>query len=163
MVLLADGADALWRRLPAQVPLGCRRIEILDFYHAAEHVVTGAKALVGEQAGQHLGAAWRRRLKAGEVDGVIGDLAGRLAEAVDPKAATDTLAYLRTHRHRMGYLERRLDGYQIGSGTIESWCKQMLRRVRGAGMRWSEDGLEAVLALRCRLLEDDWNRRAFAA
>jgi len=163
MVLLADGADALWRRLPHLVPVGVPHEEILDFYHAAEHLTKAAQGCVGNHGAKALADAWRGWLRAGQVDLVIGEIAARLPTAPDPKAVAEVLSYFRTHRARMRYARLRQDGYHIGSGAVESTCKQILNRVRGPGMRWSETGLECILALVCDQIEEGWNRRHQAA
>ena len=48
--------------------------------------------------------------------------------------------------------EFRLDGLPIGSGAIESAADHLVqRRLKRAGMRWSEAGADGVLMLRARL------------
>ena len=48
-------------------------------------------------------------------------------------------------------------GYEIGSGTIESACKNVIQaRLKGPGMRWREDTATAVASLRALLLSDHW-------
>jgi hypothetical protein len=47
------------------------------------------------------------------------------------------------------YLSR---GYMVGSGAIESRCKQLVqRRLHEGGMHWREETAEAVLAIRACL------------
>lgn len=61
---------------------------------------------------------------------------------------------------RMAYPAMRLDGLPIGSGAIESAATHVVqRRMKRAGLRWSDTGGDAVLALRARLR----SRRALAA
>ena len=51
----------------------------------------------------------------------------------------------------MDYPSLRLDGLPIGSGAIESAAEHVVRRrVKRAGMRWSDTGGDAMLALRAR-------------
>lgn len=61
----------------------------------------------------------------------------------------------------MNYLELREDGYPIGSGMVESGCKQFKACVAGAGMRWNRDNLENLLPIRAAILsqrfEQAWN------
>jgi hypothetical protein len=53
---------------------------------------------------------------------------------------------------RMTYPEFRLDGLPIASGAIESAADHLVRRrMKRAGMRWSDAGGDAMLALRARL------------
>jgi len=58
----------------------------------------------------------------------------------------------------MQYQEFHEEGYPVGSGTVESACKQMVgARMRGAGMRWSRPGAENMLALRAEFLSNRWD------
>ena len=48
--------------------------------------------------------------------------------------------------------------YPIGSGIVESVCKLVMQeRMKQAGMRWSRDGAQAMLALRSVLLSERWD------
>ena len=78
------------------------------------------------------------------------------ADPVGAAAVDKLLAYFGKHWHRMNYLRLASEGYHIGSGTVESWCKQMLDRIDKAGMFWSDEGLDALLELRCESLMEAW-------
>lgn len=70
-------------------------------------------------------------------------------------------AYYFHNRHRMDYAAYRQAGLPIGSGTIESACKTVVQaRMKQAGMRWSREGAQAMLALRCLLLSNRWHELA---
>ena len=57
--------------------------------------------------------------------------------------------YFSNNRHRMEYPEYEAEGWQIGSGVVESACKTVVgQRLKGAGMRWSEAGAHAVCHVR---------------
>ncbi len=45
------------------------------------------------------------------------------------------------------YAENRAQGWDIGSGSTESLCKTMARRVKAPGMRWDPAGAETRLQL----------------
>ena len=63
------------------------------------------------------------------------------------------LHYFSTNAHRMLYASFRTHGYYIGSGSVESACKQYGHgRLKQAGMRWKTAGIEAVAHLRSALL-----------
>ena len=58
----------------------------------------------------------------------------------------------------MDYPAYRARGLQIGSGTIESTCKQLVStRLKLAGMIWDADGAEAVAVVRAWLKSARWN------
>ena len=58
----------------------------------------------------------------------------------------------------MHYQHFRQAGYPLGSGTVEAACKLVMQaRMKQAGMRWSRDGAQAMLALRSVLLSERWD------
>jgi hypothetical protein len=68
------------------------------------------------------------------------------------------VGYIFNHRARIRYQQFRQAGYPLGSGTVESACKLVMQeRMKQAGMRWSRDGAQAMLALRSVLLSDRWD------
>jgi hypothetical protein len=69
------------------------------------------------------------------------------------KVKRENLHYFMTNAARMLYACFRNSGYNIGSGSVESACKQYGHgRLKQAGMRWKHDGIEAVAHLRSALL-----------
>jgi hypothetical protein len=68
------------------------------------------------------------------------------------------VTYVFHQRQRMDYARYRQTGYPVGSGSVESGCKIVVQeRMKQAGMRWSREGAQAMLALRCVLLSDCWD------
>ena len=61
------------------------------------------------------------------------------------EAHRQVLGYFANQVHRMDYPAYRAKGWQIGSGSVESACKQVGHRLKGTGMRWSPEGAEADL------------------
>lgn len=159
MVLLSDGAEWIWNRAGEAVPYGTRKVEILDYFHAAERLSAVAAALhgAGTERAERVAKGWRSQLKARGGKPVLARLAKLQPTSAEGREALRTaLGYFGKHRERMAYPRLRRAGYHIGSGTVESWCKQVLHRVDGAGMRWSKPGLEAILCLRCKTLTEWW-------
>jgi Uncharacterised protein family (UPF0236) len=152
VVMLGDGAVWIWNL--AAEHFG-RRIEIVDFYHASEHLWSVAKALYGE--GSDLAKAWGerqvRRLLAEGVGPVLAAI-GRGKAPGEEGAATIKRegAYLRTNAARMDYPAFKEQGLPIGSGAVESSAKHLVQsRLKRPGARWSNSGAESILALRCRI------------
>lgn len=55
--------------------------------------------------------------------------------------------------HRMDYPRARAQGWPIGSGPVASACKRVVgQRRQGAGLRWGEDGANAVCHVRAFFL-----------
>ena len=72
--------------------------------------------------------------------------------------------YFRKYRKHMNYPAYRAKGMMIGSGPVESACKVVVgQRLKQAGMRWTKDGADAVLAVRCALLSNELERIERAA
>ena len=120
---------------------------ILDFFHAKEYLVELGQALYGEDESARQtwlddvchrlkhegGPTVRRRLE--ELD--LGT-----ASAAVREVHRKTVQYFRNHEHRMDYPTYVRNGWQIGSGPVESACKTVVgNRLKGGGMRWGEDGL----------------------
>jgi hypothetical protein len=153
VVLLADGAKWIWA-LAARC-FGEDRTEIVDAWHAVQHLWTVGKALFGEAT-----AATTAWVQAAERElweiGPFPVLA-RLKAAVPPDpAAAEVLrverGYFTTNAARMRYPQFRAQGLPVGSGAIESAARHLVQhRLKGAGMRWSPAGAAALLALRSLL------------
>jgi hypothetical protein len=153
VVWLRDGGRGLWRLFEEQLA-GCAT-GILDFYHAAQNLWKSAAAWLDgrtTQARRWFGWA-RHRLRYGQPDGVLADLAEALEVEGLPDTARDTVAtvyaYLARHRDHIDYQVYKELGWPLGSGMIESACKWLIQqRFKGVGMRWSEDGFNHLLHLR---------------
>ena len=150
-LVLGDGAVWIWNQADEQLD---GRIEIVDYYHAAAHVGTVAKALHGEgPAAEAWAAARSGELLAQGAEPILAALRG--AKAPTPEAATvvrTERGYFTKNAERMQYPLFRLDGLPIASGAIESAADHLVqRRMKRAGMRWSVPGGRAVLTLRAHL------------
>jgi hypothetical protein len=76
-----------------------------------------------------------------------------------PRAALDELHnYVAAQVDHLNYPAYRRRGWQIGTGMMESTCKQLVGlRLKGPGTHWSEHGALAVTALRATDLNGNWN------
>jgi hypothetical protein len=149
---LTDGGNGLEDRLRENFPL--LREVILDFYHPAEKLTGLARLLhpTDEEAAQGQARDWCRLMK--EEGGAL--LAAVLREGDWParrpalaKAVDDVAGYLEDNAHRAEYPEYLAQGWCIGSGAVESACKTVVgQRLKLAGMRWGEEGADALCHLR---------------
>ena len=74
------------------------------------------------------------------------------------EAAKKAVTYFTNNRHRMNYAEYRAKGYQIGSGTVESGCKQIVtQRLKVAGAIWDLDNCIKTAKARAALLSNQWS------
>jgi hypothetical protein len=153
VLILADGAPWIWNLAADQFGA---RTEIVDFYHAAEHLGTVGKALYPEDA--EAARTWATEQIHTLRDQGIGPVQDALhAAKASTVAGAETLrverGYFRTNAARMAYPDFRAQGLPIGSGAIESNAKRVVQqRMKRPGARWSPDGAQAVLNVRCQLL-----------
>jgi len=151
-VVLGDGAPWIWN-LAADKFFTSR--QIVDWYHAKLHLTQAANVLHGE--GTAAAQRWVREhetpLLQGHADRLANDLR-QLAQTQPTNA--DKLrreaGYFQDNSRRMQYLEMREEGFPIGSGMVESACKQFRARLAGSGMRWSRPGLERLLPIRAAIM-----------
>jgi hypothetical protein len=151
VTVLGDGARWIWDR--AAEHFGAR-VEIVDSFHAAQHLHAAGRALFGEgEAATGWARARSAELLARGPTPVLAALRAAAAPTAEARKALQTeRGYFRTNAERMAYPEFRLEGLPIGSGAIESAADHLVqRRLKRAGMRWSEAGADAILMLRARL------------
>jgi hypothetical protein len=140
----ADGAAWIWNLAADYFP---DSEQIVDWYHATEHLADAAHALHPDDADK--AKAWYKRWQTPLFEGEAWRLAQTLARADLP----DQAQYFENHKRRMRYQHFRADGFPIGSGTVESACKQFKARLTGPGMRWSRPGAERMLVIRSAVMD----------
>jgi hypothetical protein len=134
---------------------------ILDWYHASEHVWEAARQ-AGRDASQiqtwGQTALGQLRFEGGA--GLVAWLEPELrSRRGGPRAAVQALLDdVRPRTELMDYAYYRSRGWPIGTGMMESTCKQLVGiRLKGPGMHWTEAGALAVTALRATDLNHKWN------
>lgn len=152
-VWVSDGAHWIWGLCQDYFP---QAKQIVDWYHAVAHLCRAGQLLYGEGTPQT--KRWLERLKTELYQGHAARIAHTLEKLAEQRAtdlATELRSeatFFRNHQRRMQYLEYRADGWPIGSGSVESTCKQFQARLKGPGMRWSRPGAERMLAIRAIIL-----------
>ncbi len=161
VIFLGDGARWLWKRCEELFP---NAVQILDFYHACEHLWALGKALWGEEhpALARWVEARKERMKAGGIGSIVAEV--RKIQVIDPerrKTVGAELAYFEENQERMAYHRYAAKGYAIGSGAVESGVKQVVnQRFKGSGMRWNQPQAEALLTLRAEILSGRFQKAA---
>jgi hypothetical protein len=164
VVLLIDGAAGLEN----MGHLNFRdAIQIVDFYHGAEHAGQVVQALLGSKEHPEYKSRrrrWVRRLLGNGVKNLIKETRQECAGKPQAQAVEDELGYFMHNVERMQYRTFRRQGLFIGSGVIEAGCKTVIgSRCKQSGMFWGERGAENILALRCihssRRLDQFWKER----
>ncbi len=151
-VVIGDGAPWIWN-LTHEHFSGSR--QVVDWYHAKEHLYKAAHWAFGE--GTATAIRWAKAMEKPLYQG----RAWRIAEELKTlarqhrrvgKALRQEAGYFESNQRRMQYLEMREEGYPIGSGMVESGCKQFRARFTGAGMRWNRTCAERIIPTRAAIL-----------
>lgn len=157
IIVLGDGAVWIWNIADEHFP---GAIQIVDLYHAREHLSGLAKLLYAP--GTPKAKAWAEarisELDAGDIETLVGNLARlRPSTATCKDEVRKTIAYFESNAHRMRYADFRRRGHFVGSGVVEAGCKTIIgHRLKQSGMRWTVRGANAIIALRCCELSGRW-------
>lgn len=144
----ADGAAWIWNLTADLFP---DSEQILDWYHACQHLAAAAQALHPDD--EEAADRWFERRKDDLFQGDI----HRITRPLDAAQHSEHATYFHTHQRRMQYHKYRDEGYPVGSGTVESGIKQFKHRLSGPGMRWSREGAERMIVIRCSVLSDTFD------
>jgi hypothetical protein len=159
-IALSDGGNGLDDFLEVNFP---RAVRILDFQHVAGHLSVLAKLVRPGAAAEKLASAWCHTLKHAGGTRLL-----TILEKLDRKKWTEearakhegVLEYIGKNLHRMDYPAYLRRGWQIATGAVESACKTVVnQRLCMGGMRWGEEGSDAVAHLRAlyRSDPDQWD------
>jgi len=157
LIFVADGALWIWKWVEEHFP---RAVQIVDWYHAAERIWEVAHAVYGEDS--DLAVIWAEKRITALWKGAVDEVLAAIEPHADFENPDDPVrqaaVYFRNNRHRMRYPEFRKEGYQIGSGTIESGCKRIIgARLKQAGMTWTVDGARQVIKARAMFFSGEWD------
>lgn len=159
-ISLTDAGSGLEHFMDVNFPLA---VQIVDFRHAAEHAHDFAKVYALGEEVEKLAAAWCHALKHEGGAALLTIFQGLDRAKMKPPARAEhdkVLTYFGNHHKRMDYPTYLRNGWQIGSGAIESACKTVVnQRLNMGGMRWGEMGGDAVAHLRAlhRSDADQWD------
>ena len=161
VVILGDGARWIRHVVEDHFPTA---VQIVDISHAREHLWNVANAVHGSATPQ--GAAWAKQadelLSHGKIEELV-QLIEKLPAIQALSGASRSIpemeaAYFLSNAERMRYPLFRAQGMHIGSGVAEAACKTVVStRAKKSGMRWTPDGLDAVLALRTSVLNQSYD------
>lgn len=154
-IALSDAGNGLEGFFDVYFP---RAEKIVDFRHATEHLTPLAKLLRPGKAGEALLSAWCHQLKHQGGTKLLASLEKLDRSKMDEATQAEhekALTFFTNHSPRMNYPEYLKRGWQIGSGSIESACKNVInQRLNMGGMRWGEEGGDALAHLRALFCSD---------
>jgi hypothetical protein len=144
--VVGDGAPWIWG---VATDRWSQAHQLLDFYHASQHLWAVGQTLHGEgpeaEAWAHQRWHWLRH---GQEKKVLAELQ---AMALPAGAAGEVVRreqnYFASHAHRMNYQETAARGWAIGSGAVESTCRERQCRYKRPGQFWTALGLRHLCGL----------------
>jgi hypothetical protein len=167
VVVLGDGAVWIRSIVEEHFP---DAVQIVDLYHAREHISALAKLLYSSDPGMM--RRWTHSRVEQLDQGLIEDLVASLnrihpTDSFASEQLRKEIGYFEINAPRMRYADFRSRGLFVGSGVIEAGCRTIIgQRLKNSGMHWSVRGANAIIHLRCCQLsnrfDEFWDRRACA-
>lgn len=157
LIFVCDAAAWIWKIIEHYFP---DAVQIVDWYHACQRLYAVADTLVGYAQQERL--YWIEHVKTllweGDVSAVIQILQSLLKDHPSCETIQEALTYYENNQARMDYAHFREQSYFIGSGPVESACKQIVSsRLKRAGARWTKSGASAVAKARAAWLSHHWD------
>ena len=155
ILVIGDGAPWIWN---VAADRWANAQELLDFYHASEHVWELGRALYGEDQAREWVEARLHELRHGQEEKFLAQLAA-LKVPRGPKGQTvrEQQNYFARHSHRMHYRAMAQRGWPIGSGAVESACSGHQNRFKRRGQFWTREGLAHLAALKQARQNNYWD------
>jgi hypothetical protein len=148
VLVIADGAVWIWNLVNDRFEKAAQR---LDLFHAKEHLWAVARALhpEAEAAAEKWVKPLLKDLEQDRGEKVITTLESLLAGRREAarQAVEREIHYFRGNLARMRYKEGKRLGEPLGSGAMESTCRQYQCRFKRPGQFWTRAGDEALICL----------------
>lgn len=153
LVFVCDGAAWIWNQITTHYS---QATQIVDWYHAADRLSRVAHAAWPEDKSRE---TWLEQVTTDLWEGCV----TKVIQACDQLAAhcveaREAVTYFTNNTARMQYAQFRVAGYLIGSGTVESSCKQIvIQRLQCSGAQWLVPGAVDTAKARAAWLSEEWN------
>lgn len=145
ILVVGDGAPWIWN---VAADRWANAQEVLDFYHASEHLWQLGRALYGEAGAQEWVESRLHELRHGQENQFLAQMARLKAPRGEAgKTVRDQKNYFAKHAQRMNYQVIAERGWPIGSGAVESACSGKQGRFKGRGRFWTKAGIRNLEAL----------------
>jgi hypothetical protein len=156
VLALADGGVWIWNLVEDRWR-GARKL--LDFYHGSEHLWELGRACCRNEAHAKLWVEQRlHQLRHGQEQEVLQQIAclkprrGQVGQTVRQQQN-----YFAGQAGRMNYKEIADRGWPIGSGAVESACRQSQCRFKRPGQFWTQPGLRNLCSLDDARRNEHWD------
>lgn len=160
VVTVNDGSDWIQSFIDYHIPQATR---ILDFRHALDYISEAGQAVLGKgtEAFRQWFSTMAHQLKHKPPQRTIADLCllqSKTSTDEQIAAIDDARRYLQKREKLIDYPHFRAKEYPIGSGSVESSHKLVVQsRMKQSGMRWAEDNIDPMLALRNLVCNGRWS------
>jgi hypothetical protein len=146
-LFLGDGAAWIWNLKKDRWD---QAVGLLDFFHASQHLWEVGRTVEGDEESRLVPWVEARlhQLRHGRQRKVLSELAGlkkKRGKAGEILAREQN--YFASHASRMNYQAIASRGWPIGSGAVESACRQKQCRFKRPGQFWTPEGLRNLIAL----------------
>jgi len=160
ILVVGDGAPWIWN---VAADRWANAEEVLDFYHASEHLWELGRTLFGEDQAREWVESRLHELRHGKEE----DFLAQIAAVKAPRGQRGEIVrgqknYFANQAERMNYEEIADRGWPIGSGAAESACSGQQNRLKRRGQFWTHDGLGNLAALKGARENKHWDEIWFA-
>jgi hypothetical protein len=156
--VVADAAAWIWNQAAEHF---YDSQQLVDWFHATEHLAKAAEWIYPDQetARQRWLNEQKKVLFQGHAEEIARTLTQQAAEKTGQTQAglRQEAGYFEAQKRRMNYLEMRMEGWLIGSGTVESGAKQYKERFTGPGMRWKRLSLQRMIPIRSAVMSNTFD------
>lgn len=154
LVFINDGATWIWKWVESNFP---KSIQILDFYHAKEHLCEFAKDYFPEQEQREKWIECQSEALLNKTpEEVIVAIKSLPYQNKTEVSRTKLINYYTTHLKRMQYKTFKENGLLIGSGAIESAHRVYQQRFKLSGQHWTKKGLQKTMQLKSAVQSQQW-------
>jgi hypothetical protein len=163
ILFVADGARWIWNRVSKlMLSLGLsvnQFYELVDFYHAVEHLAKVADLRKGWKAKEK--KRWVEKHRKLLLKGMVTQVVKAIREICRGRRSKELAReknYFERNQKRMRYDVISDVGLPIGSGAMESAIRRVVNlRLKGASMYWLEETAEAMLMIRSYFKSGRWD------
>ncbi len=156
IVFISDGATWLRNMINELFP---EATQILDKFHLIENIYDYGKFIFNDDIkkvekfkDKIIGYCYSREYN------LIEKELKKYKDKKIPQTVCNLPIYLKNNKDKIDYSTYEHNGWFVGSGAIESSNKTIVQqRLKQAGMRWSIDGANYLIALRCYQESGHWD------
>jgi hypothetical protein len=159
ILVVGDGAPWIWN-VAADRWAGAQ--ELLDFYHASEHLWELGRALYGEDLAKEWVEDRLHELRHGQEEKFLAQMAAlKVPKGPSAETVRKQQNYFAHQAARMNYQAIAQRGWPIGSGAVESACSGQQNRFKRRGQFWTQAGLGNLAALKQARENKHWDELWF--